>query len=216
MKIFLGDAQLDNQPGGIFMICMQSDATNSNIWKRNKLVGTEVIAAGLVDPSVDAFDDAFAIAQRLCDLLPGDDCIGMGLIATLLKQLNSIGCRSWLHDQPDKDNLEGWVITSDRESDQQKARKMISAASAPNARRFVFTSDCFEHAAYLVVKDSLAVIHDLLTENERPRYDASIAKIVNVWRSVAKGVYSSWAEMHGHVEARRVAHTLCPAASVGR
>ena len=149
-------------------------------------------------------------------LLPGDDGIGMGLIATLLKQLNSIGCWSWLHEQPDGDSLEAGVITSDRGSDQRKARKIISAASAPNPRRFVFTSDCFEHAAHLVVKDSLAAIDDLLTENERPRYYASIAKIVNVWRSVAKGVYSSWAEMHGHVEARRVAHTLCPAASVGR
>ena len=199
----------------VTIIGLRSDATNSNVWKKNKVIATEVVLRFLVHPSEETYSEAFMHDKLLCDILPAESGSGVALIAALLKQLHSVGCKSWTEPAPGN-SIEAWCVTSDRGGDQVRARKIMSAEVADDPRKLMLTSDCFEHSTHLVVKGSLNIVDAMLAEARRPKYYSSLAKIVNVWRSVPKGVYAAWQDRYGVMDANRCAKNLCPPAPAGR
>lgn len=137
-----------------------------------------------------------------------------------LKQLLSLGARSWLHEAESRDvvlapghenvvDVTFYVFTTDAGPDQRGSWSLVLADLAARPSTVAFKQWCLRHQAAIISKNQLAAFG---------RYWGSLAKCVHVWRAthMATKFYKSWLANFGPERAGYCAKTLPPRPLKGR
>ncbi|CAE7270658.1 unnamed protein product [Symbiodinium sp. CCMP2592] len=210
----------------LVFISVRADATNSNIWRREKLHVCEA-QMGLVCKPVKSYPlhaEDFLHTKRCLrqpqhrsDLQVVSGSTAEHCAGIMQKQLNSIGVPSVADLLADMDTenscLKGrsviaYLDTTDRGTD-QTARKKRTACSVGSVDNLVYiASDCYLHVFHSAVRSGLVLTDSLISEcfskevlGGFDKYYASLAKLVNVWREKASQVMKAWDDHHGSKDA---------------
>ena len=146
---------------------------------------------------------------------------GKELRQAMLQQIKSTGARAW--NEPAHEGLHGQhrkhvrilLAASDQGPDQAKCHQLLQHETDDNEYMLYFRQWCYRHVAALIVKRKLASIHKMLPD---VKYWASIAKIINSWRSSGKSrrFKEEWRSMFGSDAAKRATKRLPPRPLRGR
>ena len=200
---------------GLLCVSVRADATNSSIWKREKLhvldTDVAIVANEMAARNYDGHN-AFRAKRCLSDLqvVCGSDassCNGM-----VLKQLRSVGVPTWQDvaeemDRPDSKLSSASVFlyldVSDRGSDQAARKRRTKAALEARDNIVYISSDCFLHHFHNAVKNGLELVDHMIEEfftadvlNGFKNYWSSVAKVAHVWRDKAADIMRQWEEIH--------------------
>ena len=108
-------------------------------------------------------------------------------------------------------------MTTDRGSNELLARKswLVIAKDSPDV--VVLLGDCLEHASHLVALQGLKLADALLKNyGAKFKYFSSLATSCNTFRDLAKGIYTSWCNIHGDLSGQKFARKLWPKLVAGR
>ena len=226
-------------------IAFSSDATNSEVWQKSKVHTTEIRSSYLMNaemlqerPYHECVQTCYALAdvQRVLSGTAGST------YSMLKKQLSSLGCPLWPEAWPCRGEEEqaqvcesAWrrqldvateqrrlhikvfMYTSDGGSDQNKFKKAAITASITNLFYLFIAWPCLMHAGALVSKGGLTLVDDWLCFNKVSwKFFSSTAKIMHVWRDLAKLVFRIWCDGLWVHSAIKNAAKLPPCAISGR
>ena len=128
--------------------------------------------------------------------------------ALFLKQIRSLGCRTWLDKDEeskfcglhigDGDKLPSYfhvrffIFGTDQGPDQVSAYSSIEAECKDDLLLIICNTWCIRHVLHLIFKRHIALL-------ERYKYVSKLAMIVNTWRSlgIAAKIYAEWEELYG-------------------
>ena len=215
----------------------RQDATNSGVWRRSKLSALELEAfytdaAGIWTTACQGYT-----LRRIADVQKVEDGSAKATVALTLKQLESLGCPTFLELQDADESDEcasvlsgGWHIfcqTTDRGSNELCARGINSDIYNSLAPKVLyFDLNCVEHAAHLCCLGGLAQVDVYLTKRSKQegiaqgnwgnKYFAACATLANVLRDVGQSLFKSWAKLFGAADALRHAKKLFPKCISGR
>eukprot|EP00969_Alexandrium_andersonii_P212877 9400051-Alexandrium_andersonii.AAC.1 len=172
---------------------------------RSCYVLAAVTADSALNPNELETHDMFAIS----DLLAIDSQTAEACHALIRKQLASVGCPAWTREGNITDDVAGvrvmrvFIGVTDSGSDEVAAKNMISSEVLADPHTLFFSMVCWMHQIHLVVKKSLVAMDRLLEQTNRPmrKYFGTVAKIMNVWRSMAKSIFECWVAKHGFASA---------------
>ncbi|CAE7487703.1 unnamed protein product [Symbiodinium natans] len=174
----------------LLFICVRADATNSSIWRREKLHVTEA-HLGLVNKSVKSFPDSpdKFMSTRRC--LQGPEFVGLREDSSLSSSRSIIV----------------YLDTTDRGTDQLARRKRTAAAVESINQVVYIPSDCYLHVFHAAVRGGLELVDQLIAETFSrdtlkgfDRYYSSLAKIVNLWREKASDMMTAWQNEHSQAD----------------
>eukprot|EP00959_Pyramimonas_sp_CCMP1952_P453203 9467843-Pyramimonas_sp.AAC.3 len=212
----------------------RSDATNSSIWNKNKLLVTElesfyISSEALSSPSDSIrhamFGDSVSM-RRVCDILPVIDASGKGTYCTVRKVCSLSGFDWAKLASPAPDPLPRAVpwrllmYISDGGPDQagwggEVGFKELLRSDLADAYCVTFVElMCLHHALSLVFNNSLKITDTFLQSRLGPgrtpqwHFYSSIAKINHLWRDNSKSTFKAWQMCNGHSEALRFARKL--------
>jgi hypothetical protein len=218
----------------------RGDATNAKVWHHAKLHGMELSSAWyVVQPDIRSEQDflnACEVRTQWSDPVRVDDGTAEATHALYLKQLATLGCPRWPHNQQDPrrpgstmsfvevlqcmprpNALTIWNITSDGGSDQIKFRGLVKMETRFCLDHLVFDTSCALHKVALITKSALLQADRWLSRcGKSYKYYSSLAKVVHVWRDHSRAVYARWVTLFGAVSANKHAKTVIPRCLAGR
>lgn len=214
---------VETQPQPFVVHAFRQDATNSGIWKRSKLAALELESI--------VSDGGLTILhlKQLADVQKVVDGSANGTVAMSKKQLESLGCPTWVELKKNQQLASGfhvYVQTTDRGSNELAARG-INAVLYNQCGEHVlyFQQDCVEHLCHLCVMGGLAEIDRELADRssaastqqpQQLKYFASCALLSNVLRDVSQGIFKVWQDEFGIKDAIQKAKLLWPKCLSGR
>eukprot|EP00959_Pyramimonas_sp_CCMP1952_P305372 6390485-Pyramimonas_sp.AAC.1 len=142
----------------------RSDATNSGIWQRQKLVALELLSYAVDIPQtaddaahgpmgVEWMGRAVRWMKRLSDLQAVTAGTGEATFALAQKQLAALGAQ--LFSETCSAGVRWYVTTSDQGPGQVKCRKLTAANAADSVNSIFMSTDCLEHVGHLIIHDHL-------------------------------------------------------------
>ena len=225
---------MDEHPSCVAVYSWRQDATNSGVWRRSKLSALELEAFYTDAAGCWATACQGHSLRRIADVQKIEDGTAKATVALTLKQLESLGCPTFLEFQDVDESASvlsgGWHIfcqTTDRGSNELCARGInndIYNSLAPQV--LYFDLNCVEHATHLCCLGGLAQVDVYLTKRSKQegitqgawgnKYFAACATLANVLRDVGQPLFKNWAHLFGAADALRHAKKLFPKCISGR
>ena len=178
----------------ITSIAFSADAAGAKFFKGKTISNCRAKTTYHIDAAESVLRplDELPSQDRLCDILEQEQGDAEATTATLVKHLQSIGAPTW--ETPPTSttgkHLRVFLYTSDRGSDQTKARKLIPLwvkLKLPHefSKLVVFVStDCWDHASHLVEHDGLKFWDNGLKDlGITWKYYGSLTKGCHGWRA---------------------------------
>jgi len=110
-----------------------------------------------------------------------------------------------------------YITCTDGGSDQVYARKLWAFETMDDLFTFFVDLNCLLHIGQLIVKSGLDRADVWMKRfNQRWKYFASVAKLINVWRDLARAVYVLWHRLYGFSSAQEHASQMPPKCIAGR
>lgn len=205
---------------------IQSDATNSSIWRRQKLHTTRACSAYSLDGAEPGpWDGNFCAISRYSDVQVVSSGNAATTLAIIEKQMRSLHCPTWddmltflrAGTFDDADHCTTYLYESDAGRDEVAVRNYIEQklSQAPNI--FFVHGNCLLHQCAIVDLGEFALIDAYLSRaGKKYKYFATLAKLVNCWREQAQSIFSTWVDVHGQADALTFARHLPPRCIAGR
>jgi len=206
---------------------IQSDATNSSIWRRQKLHTTRICSAYALDGAEPGpWDDNFCAISRYSDIQVVASGSAANTLAIIEKQMRALQCPTW-DDMlvslrlgvfgDTEDHYTTYLYESDAGRDEVAVRKHLEHKLSQVPSIFFVHGNCLLHQCAIIDLGEFALIDAyLLRAGKKYRYFATLAKLVNCWREQAQSMFSIWAATHGKADALMFAKSLPPRCIAGR
>ncbi len=204
--------------GGVSFVSesFSSDATNSAVWRGEKLIGLHLDAVYVFPNGRARSFAAFA------DLLPARFSNYSGVHAAMRKQLDGLGSPPWCFPASPDVPLIGriirlWFVTSDGGPDQTAFKKALLWETEPDPWTIVMTCHCFMHVTQLIYRSGLEMVDQWLAEQTISwRYFSSLTKLCQVWRELSQRIQANVLNDFGPLAARQHCSSLPPRCIAGR
>ena len=205
----------------------RSDATNSAVWQKSKLLNAQLESVYVLDQqagqrlaqkgAINLCDSDVHHWKGLADISVVEDGTAAGTHGLLCKSLQGLHCPLWNEPSASPGHTRVFLATSDGGSDQVCFKKIMHAETEHLESVIVWEHTCWQHAAHLIVKTGLILVDSFLESQSRAfGFFSSLAKIVNLWRENARNMYLTWCNLHGSPSASVHARRLPPRCLAGR
>ncbi|CAK0893088.1 unnamed protein product, partial [Prorocentrum cordatum] len=200
----------------------RQDATNSGVWRRQKVAALEAEAFVMLNPlprtstRTCQMCEVSSYVWRLSDIQTVSllGCTGEFTHRLVVKQLKALGVHVWeecgtnvAYDACAR----ACLTTTDQGSGQIKARRIIAILTAPMPNVIFFDHSCLERVVHLIIGQALKLADRFLKEWARSlRCYSTVAICANVWRDAARPIYLWWIDACGPTDAKARASKLCP------
>ncbi|CAK0881721.1 unnamed protein product, partial [Prorocentrum cordatum] len=187
----------DEKVSSFAIYTLRADAANSAVASHHhKARVAEVSAFFYHAPPIDEKDVGLpglpaSNVNRMCSdtqKVPLE-CRGPEVRAMFLKQIENVGARTWIHEEPEIvvtcSHLEIWIFPTDAGGDQQGAEGIIQREFDSCPFRWKLRSWCLHHQLHLVaaknaeaffktagMRELAAVLKEVFVEGDAPRVDA--------------------------------------------
>lgn len=201
----------------ISLCAFRADATNAVVCMEQKIHNLEAETQYISDTSRSERRRQQADLQ----FLPNGSAAAVH--STVLKQLQSLGVRSWLDDSvvsPPGGTLKRvfvFMATTDQGSDQAKFKRTVAFEVAHHKHIQFWSVDCLMHQVQLTVRSGLTICDRIMKNSgSKFKYFGSLAKLVNTWRESHKAIFSQWGKNWGDESSLEFAWRLPPRCLAGR
>lgn len=204
---------------------IQSDATNSSIWRRQKLHTTRVTSSYALDGAEPGpWGENFCTISRYSDIQVVSSGHSACTLAIVTKQMSALHCPSWGETVSlvngvlaDVDHCSTYLYESDAGRDEVAVRKYLAHTLSTVPNVLFVHGNCLHHQCAIVDLGEFQLIDAyLLKAGKKYKYFSTMAKVVNCWREQAQPMFQAWRDMFGDADALKCAKVLPPKCIAGR
>lgn len=208
---------------------IESDATNSAVWKGQKLLSCIIITVTMlamptfaddatVDQDLEVLAGACKMIRRIADCLVVLSGTAAALLGMLKKQFASLGCPTWMETRDayaagriKPDHFTSYFYAADRGPDQTGIKPTLYAAVSKTRNLTNVHSNCLNHGNQRTVRGGLVLTDTLLKVHGRGwKYYSSVCKYLHAWRDLSRSMFIVWNREHLAKSAMRYALKVPP------